>query len=208
MSRKPRFDRNDLARAGLRVTRRHGWTALTLASVAAELGVTPMALYRLVADADDLKGIVADNAAVSIQPDAGDEGLIIVLHAWAIRAHAHLIKLPGLTTYVMHEWTELPTWLGIIESFLAVAERETLTGEPAVHTVNAVFAYVLARVQLRESITAQRRLRPMRVAPERYPHIYANRRDFRTACTDIAFQFGLDALTSGLQPHVPDHRRD
>jgi hypothetical protein len=162
-----------------------------------------MALYRLVADAEDLKRLVADSAAASIQPELSDAGLIVALHTWAVRAHAHLIKLPGLTTYVVHEWTELPSWLSIIESFLDIAERETLTEEPAVHTVNAVFAYVLARAQLRENIASHRRLSPMRAAPDRYPHIYANRRQFRTACTDIAFQFGLDALTIGLQPRTP-----
>ncbi len=166
-----------------------------------------MALYRLVANADELKDLVADSAAASIRPEIGNEPLITVLHEWALQAHSRLVTLPGLTTYVIHRWTELPGWLSIVESFLALAERDTLEGETAVHTVNAVFSYVLARVQLRESITPRRRLGPVVACPDRYEHINASRRHFGVACSDVAFRFGLDALTLGLSELVGGSRR-
>jgi AcrR family transcriptional regulator len=199
MARKAQFDRVALARAGLRVTRQDGWSAVTLQSVATELSVTPMALYRLVDDAAGLKRIVADRAALSIQATMTERGLIQDLHAWALGAYGHLTKLPGLTSYVLHEWTELPNWLSIIDAFLDEAGRENLTGATAVHTVNVVFSYVLARVQLRESITPRRKLGPVIASPAQFPRIDANRHEFQVAQSDVAFRFGLDALVTGFR---------
>jgi AcrR family transcriptional regulator len=199
MGRRPTFTEGDVAQAGLRVVRRQGWASVSLASVATDLGVTPMALYRVVSDADELRRLIANTPGLRLQPHFQATALVDALHTWAVDAHHELARLPGLTTYVLHEWTELPAWLTIVESFLAHADADGLTGQPAVATVNAVFAYVLARSQLREGVTKQRRLQPLRDEPDRYPHIRAQRHEFQTARTDKAFRFGLDALCAGLR---------
>jgi hypothetical protein len=196
MVRPARFDVDDVGTAGLSVVRDLGWAALTLTSTAEALGVTPMALYRVVTDADELRKVVADHAGRPLQPVRASP-LVDELHTWALGAHHRLRNLRGLATYVIAEWTELPAWLDIVEAFLHHAATEGIEGSDAVHTVNAVFAYVLARCQLRDSITPQRRLAP--VTQQTYPLISANLADFRTAQTDTAFRFGLDALTAGLR---------
>lgn len=59
MGRAPRIDRDDVLRAGLLVAERDGIDGLTMAAVADELDVTPMALYRHVGNrAGLLDGIV------------------------------------------------------------------------------------------------------------------------------------------------------
>jgi hypothetical protein len=69
-----------------------------------------------------------------------------------------------------------------------------------VATVNAVFAYVLARVQLHDAATSgpRRRLAPVTDDRHRYPHLWADRAEYRTAQTARHFGFGLDALIAGL----------
>jgi AcrR family transcriptional regulator len=201
MGRRAIFGAEEVTQAGLAVIGRAGWASLSLAAVAEELSVTPMALYRLVTDAANLRRQVADAAGRRLPP-TGDGSLVESLRRWAVDAYAQLIGLPGLAGYVIREWTELPTWLSIIETFLNHAAREGLEGSEAVHTVNAVFAYVLARAQLREAVTPKRRLGPLRDDPGRYPCIRQNRSEFDSACTDIAFRFGLDALTNGLRAMV------
>lgn len=59
MGRAPRIDRSQVLSAALALADRQGLEALTMAKVAERLGVTPMALYRHVANkADLLDGVV------------------------------------------------------------------------------------------------------------------------------------------------------
>jgi AcrR family transcriptional regulator len=198
MARPATFDLVDLAAAALDLVSRDGWSALTIRAVADELGVTPMALYRVVPDADALRLTVADAAAAPVQPELGGTSLDTALHDWAIAAHRHLAAHPGLAAYVIPVWTELPRWLDIVETFLAAAAADGLTGTPAVAKVNAVFAYVLARSQFRDQVRPSRALRPLADDPARFPHIAASRDEFAVAHVESHFRHGLDALLRGL----------
>jgi len=201
MSRPQTFDASDLAMAGLGVAEDEGWPAVSVRSVADRLGVSPMALYRLAPDAEHLRRVIADAAAAPIQPDADAGGLIEALRAWAPRAYRHLGRYSGLPSYLIAEWTELPSWLDIVEAFLERAETEGVVGAPAVATVNAIYAYVLLRCQVRDSMaTAPRRhLAPVKAQRRRYPQIRRNIGEFTAAKTDKHFALGLDALTLGLR---------
>jgi AcrR family transcriptional regulator len=198
MPRPATFELSDLSEAGLAVVRREGWGAVTTRSVADELGVTPMALYRVIADADELRHRIADAAASAIQPEPGATSLDESLRTWAIDAHRHRGGLPGLAAYVIPIWTELPHWLDIVEIFLVRAEAAGLTGDPAVAKVNAMFAYVLARSQFREQVSPARALTPVHTEPDRYRLIAANREQFATAHVEPHFRIGLEALLRGL----------
>jgi AcrR family transcriptional regulator len=203
MPRPPTFDADDLAAAGLAVVRRSGWGAVSVRAVAEAAGVSPMATYRLAPDAGSLRRLVADGAAAGLVPaDRGD--LFATLDAWARAAHARLVRLPGLSPYVLATWTELPRWLDVVEALLAAAERHGLDGSESVDVVNAVVAYVLARAGLHHVATAagRRRLGPVLAAPDRYPHLDARRRDVAVARTDHHFAVGLDALLTGLRLRV------
>lgn len=199
MARPPTFTAEDLAAAGLEVVRRAGWEAVSVRSVAAAAGVSPMATYRLAADAEALRRLVADGAAAGLVPaDTGD--LFATLGDWAHRAHEALAGLPGLSAYVLATWTELPRWLDVVEALLAVAGRHGHEGTEAVETVNAVFAYVLARAGLHHAAASggARRLAPLRERPGRYPLVGAHRAEFAVARTRHHFAVGLDALLAGL----------
>lgn len=195
MARPRTFDADDLVAAGLAVVARGGWNAVSVRSVAAELGVTPMALYRLAPDADRLRRAVADAAARPLVRAGTD-----ALEAWAVAAYRHLTGHPGLAAYVLGCWTELPTWLDVVEALLARAAAGGTTGPGAVARVNAVFAYVLARAQLHDGLAAapDRRLAPVAADPGRYPHLAADAGEFAVARTDRHFRYGLAALVAGL----------
>jgi hypothetical protein len=205
MGRPQGFDLADLADSGLGVVADDGWPAVSFRSVAERLGVSAMALYRLAPDARHLRNVVADAAAAAIQVDGAGDDLRDALHAWAGRAYRHLARYPGLAAYVITEWTELPSWLDIVESFLAAAAGEGLLGAPAVATVNAVYTYVLLRGQVRDSAAAapRRSLAPVRAERSRYPLIRDNLAEFTTAKTDKHFAIGLAVLTAGLRRGAP-----
>jgi AcrR family transcriptional regulator len=197
MARPRRFDVGSLRVAGVAVARRDGWAAVTLRAVAEELGVSPMALYRVARDAEQLRRLVADAAAPPV-PAAGSRAER--LEAWAVAAHADLGRAPGLAGYVVAHWTELPAWLDVVEALLADAVADGRDGPDAVAAVNAVFAYVLARAQLRDGLVAapERRLAPLQDGPDRYPHLLENRPEFARARVGEHFRFGLTALLAGL----------
>jgi AcrR family transcriptional regulator len=199
MARPPAFTVDELQAAGLAVTRRAGWPAASTRGVAAELGVTPMALYRLAPDAPSLRRLIADAAAPAVAVRA-DEPLGATLRRWAVDAYRQLGEHPLLASYVILEWTELPAWLDVVEGLLAVAAAHGVTGAEAVGVVNAVFAYVLARAQLRDAAATapQRELAPLAADPARYPHVRANRAEFAVRQIDKHFPIGLDALLRGL----------
>ena len=83
MARPQTFDLKDLASSGLGLVEEAGWSAVSVRSVADSLGVSAMALYRLVSDARQLRHVVSDAAAISIQPDPDAGDLLEVLDTWA-----------------------------------------------------------------------------------------------------------------------------
>lgn len=201
MARPQVFDLDDLAVAGLELVERAGWSTVSVRSVAEGLGVSPMALYRLAPDAQQLRRAIADAAAAPIQPRPAGVDLFDTMHAWARHSYRHLGRYPGLSSYVITEWTELPSWLDIVETLLGFANADGIVGASAVGAVNAIYTYVLARGQLRDTAaTAPRRqLAPVRRRRGRYPLIQGNIAEFTTAKTDKHFALGLDVLTNGLR---------
>ena len=199
MARPRSFDATTLASAGLAVAGREGWAAVTLRTVADELGVSPMALYRVADDAEQLRRLVADAAATPVAGD-GSGPLAAALRDWALAAHRDLCRRPGLAGYVVAHWTELPAWLDVVEALLARAAGEGRDDGDGVATVNAVFAYVLVRAQLHDGLAGapRRQLQPLRDHPDRYPQIRRQRAEFARARVDEHFRFGLDALLAGL----------
>ena len=80
-----------------------------------------------------------------------------------ITAYRHCGRYPGLPAYVIAEWTELPSWLDIVETLFACRK-----GGPRRHasrrTVNAIYTYVLVRCQLRDTaaLAPRRQLAPVK----------------------------------------------
>lgn len=197
MPRQATFAAEELARAGCAVVADAGWSGLTMRAAAARLGVSAMALYRVVPDSGALQRLVAEHVGVGLPVPA--EPLLAALGTWARTAHDRLRALPGTAAYLLANWTEVASWLAIVERFLQMAEAEGLGDGEAVGTVNAVFAYTLARAQLRDEPSTPRQLAPLAADPERFPLIRANLAEFAIARREEAFAYGLEALLEGLE---------
>jgi TetR/AcrR family transcriptional regulator, tetracycline repressor protein len=198
MPRNPRYDLEELVNAGLELVHQSGFEAVTLRSIAAAVGISAMALYRVIPNSDALKALIADAAARALQPPDGS--LETILDTWANEAYMTLTEYPGLATFVLNHWTDLPRWLEIVDTLLGLASNEGVEGPTAVARVNAVFAYVLGRAQLKESVAGSARsLSLLKTFPDRFEHIRANRKEFLVAESDRHFAFGLTALIAGLR---------
>jgi AcrR family transcriptional regulator len=102
-----RLTRDDVLDAGIELGDELGLEAVSLRAVAAELGVTPMALYRHVESKDDLLDGVADLLYAELDLPDGDEdwwdalaGLarstrrVLLAHPWAVPLFARPLAGP------------------------------------------------------------------------------------------------------------------
>jgi AcrR family transcriptional regulator len=184
--------------AGVDVVRARGVEALGVRSVADRLGVTPLALYRYVRDGDELHASVIGLILAGLPRPGAAGAPADRMREWALAARAMLTRYPGLARYLLLRGFELEDALDGVEGLLGVAADAGLTGFECVAAANAVFTYVLMRVEAETSVRAARvvtrSLRPVRRDPQRYPLARRYESEFTTARFDDHFTFGLDAL--------------
>jgi AcrR family transcriptional regulator len=187
--------------AGARVVEGSGWAAMSLRAVATELGVTPMALYRHVADSETLKAAVVEVVIGQLDPVTSSHRIDEDLADWARRFHDLLSRYPGLAGHLIASWFESPATLGQIEDMLARVEASGVDGFDAVAAVNAVFTYVLMRCEterkVRSAGAVRRKLRTS-AALRPLPRLTALAEHYTTAQFDTHFEFGLRSLIAGM----------
>ena len=191
------LDRSTILDAGCELARRDGVEALGVRSVARVTGATPMALYRYVSDAQDLRDAVLARLCETLPaaPDSIDD-----LSRWAHDLRAWLIDVPGLARLVLLRWFELPALLDMVEALLEVFHREGLEGFDLVAAANSLFSYVLSRGELEEAVRASgvRRSLPWENDGAPRPLLNSLRGEYQVARLDEHFDFGLELLLRGL----------
>jgi AcrR family transcriptional regulator len=143
--------------AAARLADEQGLAAVTIAAVAAELGVRPPSLYNHVASRDALLHAVGSAAlqdlaatmAIAAAGLAGDEALLAMA-----RAHrAYALRHPGAyvaTTRIVGVEDErlLAAGAAVVDVLMAVLRGYGLTGDTAVHAARAIRAAVHGFVSL------------------------------------------------------------
>ncbi len=191
--------------AGVAVVADHGWSALSTRGVAGRLGVTPMALYRHVANSDVLAGLVLDRIvtdSVRVQPC---DGIDVALTNWARSTRAHLAKHPGVAGRLITHWFECGPMLDRIDELLEACDQHGIVGFPAVALVNAVFMHVLMRVEAEGRVLAAgvaRRQLNLASAERPLRHLRALLAHYTTAQLDAHFEYGLSALLADAKATV------
>lgn len=199
------LDRIAVLAAGSRLARRDGVDAVGIRSVAGAIGVTPMALYRHVADAGDLRDAVLTQLCESLPAAPGS---IDELRRWAHAFRTWLLDVPGLARVVLLSWFHLPPLLDTVEGLLQVFKGVGLDGFELVAAGNSLFSYVLARAELEEAVRASGVHRSLSWAhgqTER-PLLNALRNEYEVARLDEHFDFGLALLIDGLLGHADGAR--
>src|SRR5687768_7277728 len=148
--------------AGVVAVRESGLEQLGIRSLAERLRVTPMALYRHVGTAHALQEAVVDAVLVEVPavPSSGswDERA----REFVTRARPVLAAHPGLARHVLTNWFRLPRVLDWLEALLNAAQSHGMHGTRAVAAANAVFMYLLMRVEaevtVRQARAVHRRL--------------------------------------------------
>jgi AcrR family transcriptional regulator len=198
------LDQTIVESAGVSLVGEHGVNALSLRAVAGSLGVTPMALYRHVADSDALSEAVM-NAIVRRSARIRNTGDAAVdLADWARRFHDDLMAFPGVAGWLLTHWFECGPMLERIDELLCLVGEHGLDGFEAVAVTNGVFTYVLMRCEAEREVRSKgavkRQLRMSR-ASRPLTRLNALAAHYTTAEFDAHFEFGLQALIAGM--HLP-----
>jgi AcrR family transcriptional regulator len=192
-------------RAGVEAVREGGLESLGIRALAERLGVTPMALYRHVESAERLEAEVVERILAAVPPAPAGEAFRAHAVAWARAAHAALVPYPGIARHVLTSWFRLERVLDWLEGLLVAAERSGMKGARGVAAANAVFTFVLMRVQMEESIRAAgviRRKLPGGKKAARWPLLHQNAAEYEVAQLDRHFSYGLQVLLAGIEGNV------
>ena len=153
--RPARLSRDTIAAAAEHVVRTEGSAALSMRRVARELGSSPMALYRHVADKEDLLRLVLDRIAPRLErpePPAEPRDRVLAVgravHAWMV---AHPWAIDVLPAHLMG-WST--AW--IAEDIVAALIAGGLAPRDAARGYQIIWAYLVGELTLAHADAARR----------------------------------------------------
>ena len=146
------ISREDVIRAAVKTIRAGGYEAMTIRSLAAELGVAPMSLYRHIRDKDDLLDEVVDRLLARVwRPSAAENDW----QAWVIEAAAKLrvflISQPAaLHVYLRHPVVS-PAAVERMNAMMEVLRQTGVDEDTARRAYGALHTYTIGFAALEAS---------------------------------------------------------
>jgi AcrR family transcriptional regulator len=193
----------EIAAAALAVLDRDGLEALSMRTIAAELGLSTMGLYRYVTDREQLEGLVVDLVLSTADPEPPARGtwqrrLTVLVERLRIALGAHPGAVPLLLTN-RHTSLRLARWG---ESVLAVLTGAGFTGRPRVIAFRALVGYVTGALLVEHlgPLSGPGTKALAELPRTEYPHITENARLAQRITPDEEFRGGLTILLRGLAP--------
>ncbi|RZS80101.1 TetR family transcriptional regulator [Motilibacter rhizosphaerae] len=212
---RPQLTVTGVARAGIELADAEGLAAVSMARVAKQLGVTPMALYRYVASKDELVLAMVDEAygPCPVPAEPADDWRA-ALAAWCRAMRRGLLRHPWVLQIPVTEPPLTPYALGWMEAGLAALARTPLTQQQRLDTILLGDVYTrgqtLLGLQVQSADSPEAALRYVLhlralVSPESHPHVWAAQAsgaledepqevDFAEA----SYEFGLGRILDGV----------
>lgn len=185
-TRKPRFSRQKIAEAALRIADEEGFEAVSMRRVAAELGAAPMTLYNYVRTKNDLVALMHDAIMGEVLvpgeqlPDAWREAVTVI----ARQLRTALVRHPWAVS-ALQEAQPGPNAMRRFEQFLAAVADSGLSTAQKFDLLSVLNAYVFGNAL----ITVESRKRAD------YPIS-------DPAVVEESFAFARALLESGEFPHT------
>lgn len=191
-----------LATAALAVIDREGLDALTMRTVAGELGMATMSVYRYVADRAELEALVVDHvlAGVDVSPPDGDwrARLATLLARLRAAVTSHAGTVPLLLAH-RHSSTASLRW---IEATLTVLTAAGFRGRDRVVAQRTVVTFLLGVLQNEYygPLSGPGTAAMARLSTEDYPLLAETAAEAGTLAADEEFRRGLDIVLRSLAP--------
>jgi len=186
--------RDDIIQAAVKIVRAGGYEEMTIRSLAAELGVAPMSLYRHIRDKDDLLDEVVDRLlAKAWRPSAPEDDW----QEWVIEAAAKLrsflVSQPAaLHVYLSHPVVS-PAAIERMNTMLDVLRRAGADEETTRRAYGALHTYTIGFAALEAS-----RARSAPATEE----VSSLAQQLAAYTTTDQFMNGLRYLLEGIGRHV------
>ncbi|MFH8339090.1 TetR/AcrR family transcriptional regulator [Streptomyces sp. AM6-12] len=202
MPRPRSLSHDRLAAAALAVLDREGIAALSMRAVAAELGMSTMALYRYVRDRGELELLVVEFVLAAVDTSAPDAGLPwrerigILVRRMRDTLSAHPAVVP-LTMTHRHHSLALLRWS---ETVLTVLTGAGFDGEDRVIALRSLVAYVNGALQLEHlgALSGAGTTAISELSRDDFPLMAATGRSARQVDPEREFFGGLAVLLRGL----------
>jgi TetR/AcrR family tetracycline transcriptional repressor len=176
-----------------------GLDSVSSRTLAARLGVTPMALYRHVRDMDEIVAALVDGLLVTVGlPDPGlDWGEWLERAAWSLRDL--FLEYPRALGLFNRQPVTTEAARARLGAAVGVLARSGFTAGDATRAYAAVHTYTIGFC----SLEAGRRRAPASSESGDAPDDLG--RVIRDFVTEEQFRFGLRALVAGLEPETANH---
>jgi len=209
--RRTRLNRDRVLRAAVAMADQAGIEALSMRKLAEELGVVPMALYKHVANKDELLDGMIDIVVSEIDPPAGDAGWKAAIRARILSARQALRRHPWAPAAIESRKDPSPAMLAYIDSMIGMFRDGGFSIDLTHHALHALGSrlYGFTPEVFDDSQGLDPQALEMVVArmKGRYPHaaelaqaVYHDEASVvGGGCDDqFEFEFALDLLLDGL----------
>lgn len=212
MPRPRSLTTDDIASAALTVIDRDGLAGVSMRTVAAQLGVGTMSLYRYVDNREELEDLVVQRVVgavdATVSARAGWSSRITTL---ALRARAAIGAHPAVVPLLLARRHRTFGSLACGEAVLAALADAGLQGRDRTIAFRAILAYVLGAVQAEHlgSLDGVGTIAIANLDPSDYPNLTDAARHARHISDDAEFRGGLEIVLRGLIPttRAPTKRR-
>jgi AcrR family transcriptional regulator len=188
---------DQLAAAARAVLARDGAGALSMRSVAAELGAGTMSLYRYVSGREALEALVVDHVMAALDPAPPPPG------PWKTRVAAHVERLraaaaaePAAVPLILARGFAAPGLAAWLETLLGLLAEAGVAPTACAVAARAIGSYVIGAIQLEHFGPLQQR--PAEAAPTAQPQLAAAARTAAALGPRRVFRRGLMLLLGGL----------
>jgi AcrR family transcriptional regulator len=189
---KPGLSLERIVAAAVGLAAREGIGAVSMSRVAAELGSSPMSLYRYVAAKDELLALMVDAAMGSPPAAAQHEGWRAGMERWAWAYHDILRRHPWVLRIPLAAPGVTPNLTGWLEDGLRALAATGLPEEDKLSTLLLVSGFVRNEATLAADMSGQTEIMP------------AWARVLRGLTDDERFPALRAALASGAFEHDDD----
>jgi AcrR family transcriptional regulator len=191
-----------LASAALAVIDRDGLDALTMRTVARELGMATMSLYRYVADRAELEALVVDHVLAGVDVSPPDGEWRARLATLMSRLRAAVTEHPGTVPLLLRHRHSSPASLRWIEATLTVLTSAGFRGRDRVVAQRTVVSFLLGVLQndYYGPLSGPGTAAMTRLSTEDYPLLTETAAEGRSLAAEEEFDRGLDVVLRGLVP--------
>lgn len=215
MAARTPLSRERVLAAAVASADRDGLDAVSMRHLAAELGVVPMAIYKHVANKDDLLDGMVDVVVAEIAPP-GRGGWKAVLRARILSAREAMLRHPLAPAVLESRTTPSPVVLAHMDSTIAILLDGGLSTDLAHHAMHALGSRTFGFSQELYPTPPGTSMPPEVAAQlaQWFPHVVAVATSrphdpssvVGPGCDDqFEFEFGLDLLLDGIERRHKQH---